>query len=322
MLRLPNVPRLFAPRLFAPRLVALSLAPLCLALAAPARAETPIAPGLATASAHALVEGELRALVQALPASTRPRVTGLYVAFEASPNDASILAACDDDGDYVIAITDAMLTLIDAVAQAQASDELLNTHKRDDYAAFLAKEQTRGARLLPPPPGFFDAPLAGDPQVSSQVTARARLRMREALDGLLAHEIAHVTAGDLACPRPTATRERGDAEWTRAEAQAANDGAAKIYTASRIVTADAAATTLLLTAHDGASDAGYAAILAFFEQVPASAYAHVHDAPLGAAARLRAQVVAAAAASHKASQDSSGMQGATKNGSDDANKKH
>src|SRR5512140_3287443 len=133
----------------------LSLATALLALAvSPAHAEPPIAPGLATATTHAFVEGELRAVVQALPASARARVTGLYVAFDANPNDASILAACDDDGDYVVALTDAMLTLIDAVAQAQASDEVARTHKRDDYAAFLAKEQTRGARLLPPPAGF------------------------------------------------------------------------------------------------------------------------------------------------------------------------
>src|SRR5258706_11897569 len=110
MLRLP-FPARFAAIL---GLVASAVAPIA------ARADAPIAPALATPTARAYVEGELRALVKALPASARARVTGLYVAFEANPNDANALAACDDDGDYVIVITDAMLTLVDFVAQAEA----------------------------------------------------------------------------------------------------------------------------------------------------------------------------------------------------------
>ncbi|NVL73221.1 hypothetical protein HWN77_27055, partial [Escherichia coli] len=75
-------------------------------------------------------------------------------------------------------------------------------------AGFLARSQIPGRRLLPPPPGFYIAQKSG----TSQDT-----RLRESLSFVLAREMTHFRAGDLACPHPTATHESGDDEWTPRE---------------------------------------------------------------------------------------------------------
>ena len=278
--------------------------------ASPARAQMPIAPALAGTTAHKIAESELSAITAKIPTESRSLLAGVYVAFDPNPNDASAVAACDDDGDYVVVVTDAMLSVADYLAQAVATDETFRSQKVDDYAAFVASGQTRGgqtrgARFLPPPPGFFDASQSRDPTKLD----RERARFRQIVGAIVAHEIAHMTAGDLTCPHPTATRERGDDTWTRAEAQAAFDGAAKIYTAPRVLTADATATALLLDSENepsvrmtsrSADDAAiaYLALLAFFHEIGDATYArahHVADIPSTSTPSARIAIVEAAA---------------------------
>ena len=122
--------------------VALFLAVACTfaTFGGPARAQsTDAAPALALPAAHREATDELRALVGRLPPEARRRLTGIYVAFDTSLTDVGSLAACDDDGDYVVVISDALLGVADFVAQAKATDEVFWTHKLDEYAAFLAE---------------------------------------------------------------------------------------------------------------------------------------------------------------------------------------
>ena len=197
------------------------------ALAAAPFAATPsaaradeIAPELETLELRQKAEAETKRLVAGLSPPDQRRLTGVYVAFDSSPGDPSAMVACDDDGDYVIVLSDAMLRLVFTVARAQSDDEATRGHNVEDYAAFVARVQVPGRRLLPPPPGFFTGQVSG---------ANHDTRLREALSFVVARELTHLRAGDLVCAHPTATHEAGDDQWTSSEQRGALEGAATIY---------------------------------------------------------------------------------------------
>ena len=238
------------------RVVALALATLATGVVAPspARADE-VAPELETLDLRQKTQAEAKKLIGAMPANDQRRLTGLYVAFDPSPSDPSAMVACDDDGDYVIVLTDAMLRLASIVARAQSYDEANASRSVEDYAGFIARSQLPGRRLLPPPPGFYIAQKAG---------ATHEIRLRETLSFVIARELTHFRAGDLMCPHPTATHENGDDEWTASEQRRALEKAASIYP-GRAAERDIEATTRVLEA--GQSEQGALGLLRFFTQL-------------------------------------------------------
>jgi hypothetical protein len=216
-----------------------------------------IAPELETVELHAKAEAEAKRLFAGLSAADRRRLVGVYVAFDRNDNDPSAMAACDDDGDYVLVVTDAMLRLVSLVARAQSYDEANGSHAVDDYAEFAARSQVPGRRLVPPPSGFFTAPVADSSHDQ---------RLREALAFVLARELAHLRAGDLVCGRPTATHEHGDDEWTPLEQRHALETAARLYPGAA-TPRDTEATVRVLDA--GRSEEGALGLLRFLAQLEA-----------------------------------------------------
>jgi hypothetical protein len=226
----------------------------------------------------------------------QPKVEGIYAAFDPTPTDVIALAACDDDGDPVVVLSDPFLSLVDSVAEARAIDDVFGTSKVQDYAVFLARKQSSGARPLPPPAGLFEAAQTADPRVK----ARFVERRDEALGAVVAHEIAHVVQEDLKCPHPTAAREIGDTIWTAQEARAAIDVASHgVYAAHRVLAADAMAADLLLASgasRDPTAEEAYVAVLTVFDHLPMSAYARLHQVPgTMTAGSVRTSLVRAAA---------------------------
>jgi len=236
------------------RLVAGLALVLAASASAPARADE-LAPELETQELHQRAEGELRKLVAALPEKDQRRLAGLYLVFDANPADPSAMVACDDDGDYVIVMTDAMLRLASAVARAQSYDEANGSRTIEEYAAFVGRVQVPGRRLLPPPPGSF---------VAQKPAPTQETRLREALSFVVARELSHFRAGDLVCPHPTATRESGDDQWTRDEQRKALEAAASVYP-GRPQERDSEATVRVLDA--GRSEEGALGLLRFFAQL-------------------------------------------------------
>jgi hypothetical protein len=216
------------------------------------------APALALPMARRQADHQLRVLVEHLPPATQRRVTGIYVAADTTSRDAYAMAACDDDGDYVVVVSDPLLTLLDYVADASANDELSGTHKLAEFAAFVARNPHSGARLLAPPAGFFDGQ---DDDAKSELAAH---RFTESLAGILAHELAHATS-DLQCGAPTATHERGDDVWTSEERAGAFAIAPLLTTDARVAAADRAASSLLASAN--VDMRGSASWLAFVDAV-------------------------------------------------------
>lgn len=173
-----------------------------------------VAPALEGADLRVRASLLLRELMNAKP---EPKLRGIYAAFDPSVSDPIAMAACDDDGDYVIVMSDAMLRLAGFIARLATEDDANHGHKLDDYADHLAKNQTPGKRLLPPAAGAYTAG-AGDDD-----------RWAAIMRFLYARELAHLRAGELVCPNPTVTKERGDDDWTPAEAAAARTSASALY---------------------------------------------------------------------------------------------
>lgn len=250
---------------------------------------------LTLSTAHREAQEELGALVSRLPSDARKRVTGVYVAFDPSVTDVSSMAACDDDGDYVVAVSDALLRLADFVAQAEATDEIFWTHKLDEYAHLLAESQRSGMRTIPPSPGFFDPAQSH----SARKIEVESTRFREIVASVLSHELARLIQGDLVCPNPTATHERGDDEWTREEREHALAVAQRLYTLPRVFAADGTGVEWLFDS--GRTEQGELAWLSTMDRIERASKARLDPtAPstylrLHEACGLRAEIVRAAA---------------------------
>lgn len=221
-----------------------------------ARAEpAETAPELERLELRQKFQAEFRRLFQGLDAADQKRLVGAYVAFDDDPGDPSAMVACDDDGDFVVVVTDAMLLLASNVARAQSFDDANGSRRIEDYASFVARTQLPGKRLLPPPPGFFTA---------QKPATTFDTRLREAFAFVAARELVHLRAGDLVCRHPTATHESGDDVWTPDERRRANEGAANVYP-GRQASRDAEATVRVLEA--GKTERGALGLLRFFAQV-------------------------------------------------------
>lgn len=266
-----------------------------LGLASPraARADE-TAPELEGLELRQKARNELRRLMIAATDDERRRLVGLYLAFDPSPSDAIAQVACDDDGDFVIVVSDAMLRLVATVARAQSHDEVDASRRTEELAALLAHSQRPGRRLLPPPAGFYD-PATATPATEDD-------RLREALAFVLARELAHLAAGDLRCPHPTATTEHGDADWTAAERAAARSIAGRVYPGDATAR-DAGATARVLAS--GRGEAGALGLLLFFAALEAASPGTTSRWPYLANhpdARARTATVRASAARWQAAQ--------------------
>jgi hypothetical protein len=179
-----------------------------------------VAPALEQLDLRARAEMEQQKLFAHLPGVDQKRLAGTYLATDDDPSDPIAMVACDDDGDDVVVLSDALLRLAWNVAVGASYDEASPARRVEAYATFLARSQLPGRRLLPPPPGTFVAAKPADTRME---------RFHEIIDFVVARELAHFRAGDLACRKPTATREAGDAVWTAAERRAALGTAPSVY---------------------------------------------------------------------------------------------
>jgi hypothetical protein len=190
-----------------------------MAAANAARADE-VAPELEQLDLRARAEVEQKKLFAQLSAADQKRLAGMYVAIDEDASDPIAMVACDDDGDDVIVLSDALLRLAWNVAVVTSYDEASPARRVESYATFLARSQLPGRRLLPPPAGSFVAAKPADTRTA---------RFREIIAFVVARELAHFRAGDLACPKPTATREAGDDVWSAAERRAAAETARAVY---------------------------------------------------------------------------------------------
>jgi hypothetical protein len=213
-----------------------------------------IAPELETQVLRQKAQAELKRVFAGLSDGDRRRLAGTYLAVDPDPSDPYAVAACDDDGDYVVVVSDAMLRLVANVARAQSYDEANGSRRIEEYATYVARNQIPGRRLTPPPPGFYTADSPG---------STGEERLRESLAFVVTRELVSERAGDLVCPHPTATKEHGDDEWTEKERRVALEAASRLYPGSAAAR-DAEATARVLDA--GRSERGALGLMRYFEQ--------------------------------------------------------
>jgi hypothetical protein len=154
----------------------------------------------------------LRTLTASLPVARRHAIPGIYVAIDPSQTDVLALPACDDDGDYVVVLSRALLELAEDVSYAVASDTLRGTELVAAHGELLARAQRSDARPLPPP-----APLEAMLAAATPLDDAAHAFERALLAWVVAGELAHALNGDVTCAHPTATHERADDVWTESE---------------------------------------------------------------------------------------------------------
>lgn len=238
------------------RRLTVAVAVAALFLAPTSAAADEVAPDLEPSDLRELAKTELKKVVTALPANDQKRLAGVYAAFHADASDPFALAACDDDGDYVVLISDAMLRLVANVARAQSYDDANTSRKIEDYAAYVARTQLPGRRLVPPPPGFYTAELAARTYDD---------RLRESLAFVVARELTHLRVGQITCPKPTATKEAGDDEWTAAEHRRALENVGTLYPGRGTHDGEA----IVRVIDGGRSERGALGLLRFFDQYEA-----------------------------------------------------
>jgi hypothetical protein len=212
------------------RLLAAFAAILFCAASAAAEPARPIAPSLTPALLHQRIQEQLDIRMRELPTATQRRLVGTYVAFDPDLTQAYALVSCDDDGDHVIVISDAMIELAQRVAEAAADDEINGTQKLSLYGSTLASQTASNVRLLPPPAGFYEG---------THDYAREGELFDEAMHGIVSQELARLVRGHLVCPRPTPAHETADDVWTPAERAYAFKLEGKLYDAEHNRDADA-----------------------------------------------------------------------------------
>ncbi|OJY26709.1 MAG: hypothetical protein BGO98_06765 [Myxococcales bacterium 68-20] len=238
----------------APALVVALLIALCGLVRTPSARADEVAPDLEGSDLRVKAQAELKRLLSAMPSNDQRRLVGVYMAFDTSTSDPLAQVACDDDGDYVVLVSDAMLRLLGHIARAESYDEANASSKVEEYAAFLVRSQTPGRRLLPPSPGFY---------IATKPASTYEDRLADALSFVVAHELTRLRAGDLVCSKPTATKESGDDVWTSAEQRKAAESAEHVYPARQMGRDEEAIDRVL---ESGRSVRGALAVLRFFTQ--------------------------------------------------------
>jgi hypothetical protein len=134
-------------------------------------------------------------LLGALDAQLRARVDKLPIVFEPDPNDVNAFATCTRSGKATIAITDGLLVLATYLAQMQAADEVFQTHRLDEYIAYIAKNQQPNHAILPPPASLLPPNVRTN---SAKVTRQQQLN-DELLAFVMGHELGHHYLNHLPC---------------------------------------------------------------------------------------------------------------------------
>lgn len=137
----------------------------------------------------------LTELKGALKDSDRNKVQAIPLFADPSPGEVNAFAACDDQGQALMAVSDGLLEVMAFSARSKATDELFQTRKFDQYMSLLAKNMEAKKPLPRPAAGFYDPGQDNDPRK----VARQNELMDEQLAFVLGHELAHHYLGHTGC---------------------------------------------------------------------------------------------------------------------------
>ncbi len=169
----------------------------------PALPTQPTVPAIMPAAPDAVANGSVQGLrqiaqeviselVAALSADRQSTVAGIPLIVDDRVGEVNAFAMCKQ-GRSAMAITDGLLQILAYLAQSQAHDELVGTHKVDEYISYCAARLAPEKPIPVPPAGFFNAAADG------RVIARQRQVFEEEVAFVLGHELGHHYLGHLGC---------------------------------------------------------------------------------------------------------------------------
>lgn len=137
----------------------------------------------------------LAQLVGSLAPAQQQRVASIPLNFIANPAEVNAAAGCTRSGSSFMVITQGILMLNAALAEAKAVDEVANSTLRDDYTRGMIERVRRQMPVAGLAPGSVPANLAMNPQK----LARQRFLFDAATAFILGHELAHHYRGHTGC---------------------------------------------------------------------------------------------------------------------------
>lgn len=186
------------------------------------------------------------ALIAALPAATQAKVANIPFVADPTIGMVNAFAACDEQGQPLMAISDGLLEIEANIAQFRATDEIFATQKLDAYIQLLAQNQAPGAPIVRPPAGFIDP----NQHVDGRKVARQRQLLDEQIAFVLGHELAHHHLGHTGCANGGGSRGVGPGDLSRLLSRAM-----PMFNQPNEIAADIAGVNNLLDA--GAKQQGY-----------------------------------------------------------------
>lgn len=145
--------------------------------------------------------GVLTELKAALKDGDRNKVQSIPLFADPSTGEVNAFAACDDQGQALMAVSDGLLEVMAFSARGKANDELFQTRKLDQYLKMIADDY-KPKKPLPRPANFIDPQQDNDPRK----IARQNELMDEQLAFVLGHELAHHYLGHTGCATGTGSR--------------------------------------------------------------------------------------------------------------------
>jgi Peptidase family M48 len=191
------------------------------------------------------IMGELMA---ALSPANQQRVKSIPFFADPTVGEVNAFAACDDQGQPLMAITDGLLEVQAHIAQFKATDETFGTNKLDQYLTLLANQQQPGKPVVRPQPGFIDPAQ----HVDGRKVQRQHQLFEEQVAFVLGHELGHHYLGHTGCATGTTTGSRG---VSPADLARLASNVIPLANQPNELAADAAGTNNLLSA--GARRTGY-----------------------------------------------------------------
>ena len=144
-------------------------------------------------------------LISALSPANHQKVSTIPFFADPSPGEVNAFAACDDQGQPLMAITDGLLEVEAHIAQFKANDEIFGTNKLDQYLTMLANQQQAGKPVVKPGPGFVDP----GQHVDGRKVQRQHQLFEEQVAFVLGHELAHHYLGHTGCATGSGGGSRG-----------------------------------------------------------------------------------------------------------------
>ncbi|MFO0553276.1 MAG: M48 family metalloprotease [Polyangiaceae bacterium] len=178
-------------------------------------------------------------LVAALPDASRSKVQSVPLFADPTVGEVNAFAACDDQGQPLMAVSDGLLEVMAFSARAKAADEIFGGNRLSSYTQLVATNVKPKKPLPRPNADFISSTQDNDPRK----IARQSQLFDEELAFVLGHELAHHHLGHTGCANGGGSQGVGTGDFGRLLSRAV-----PAFNQPNEIAADVAGTQNLLSA--------------------------------------------------------------------------